>query len=669
MRPASLLTKFLVFSVIGVASLGAVIWFTVNPLIRGRHFRAIERESSLLTEVGVAPNISEIDLSRPLNSKRARVLDKVLAPHIEKGHGYRLNVWNADGHLLYSTAAATSQVGNRFPISRGLRYALAGEVKSISPRNPDTAKASMSVFVPVVPDPATPASAAVEVRMPFAPLVDQMRADIRRISTILGAGLIALWLIVGVLVGRASHRLFGLHNQVEENQRQALHDPLTQLPNRTLFRDRVQQALLMGSRSKTAAAIMLLDLDRFKEINDTLGHHHGDLLLQQIGPRLSSVLRDTDSIARLGGDEFGILLVNVPAASAAEHVADKIRESLQLPFVVQGLNLYVDASIGIAMHPEHGTNVDTLLQRADVAMYMAKNNGGGYQHYVPERDDYSASKLAMGSELRYAIDGNELVLYFQPKVHLRTGRVQGVEALVRWDHPQKGLVAPDDFIGLAERTGLIDQLTMLVLNRAIRQCREWRNEGLDLVVAVNLSVRNLDSTLPRRVGAILDRWGVSSDKLELEITEGTVMAEPGRAREVLEALDAMGVKLAIDDFGTGHSSLSYLKQLPVNTLKMDKSFVVNMTNDENDFVIVQSTVNLAHNLGLEVVAEGVEDHQTWVQLRQLGCDLAQGFWKGRPVPGDQLPYALRMIELPMEDGVEDVTGPWAPPPYRPAQSA
>ena len=669
MRKASLLTKFSVFSVIGVATLGVVIWFTVNPLIRARHFRSTERESKLLTEVGVAPTLDKIDLSRPLQAKKASMLDRILAPQIEHAAGYRLNIWNADGRLLYSTATTSPQVGKRFPVPDALRTALAGEVKSVAPRNPQGANAHMSVFVPVVADPATPIPAAVEVRIPFGPLVAQMDKDIRRISTILGAGLFALWLIVGIFVGRASRRLFGLRNQVEENQRRALHDPLTQLPNRTLFRDRVQQALLLGSRSKAAAAILLLDLDRFKEINDTLGHHHGDLLLQQIGPRLSDVLRDTDTIARLGGDEFGILLVNVPAASAADHVADKIREALRQPFVVQGLDLHVDASIGIAMYPEHGTNVDTLMQRADVAMYMAKNAGAGHQHYVPERDDYSASRLAMGSELRYAIDGDELVLYYQPKVHLRTGRVQGVEALVRWDHPQKGLVSPDDFIGLAERTGLIDQLTMVVLNRAIRQCREWRNEGLDLPVAVNLSVRNLESTLPRRVAAILDRWGVLAEKLELEITEGTVMSEPERAREVLEALDAMGVKIAIDDFGTGHSSLAYLKQLPVNTLKIDKSFVVNMANDENDFVIVQSTVDLAHNLGLEVVAEGVEDQQTWVQLRQLGCDVAQGFWKGRPVPADQLAFALRMIELPMDDGSEDETGLWGPPPIRTAESA
>ncbi|MGH2787390.1 MAG: putative bifunctional diguanylate cyclase/phosphodiesterase [Actinomycetota bacterium] len=669
MRDASTLTKFLVVSLIGLISAGTAVWFTVKPFVRARHLRSIERESELLTRVGVGPNVGRTGLAQPIGPTRAGSLDKALRPQIEAGSGYRLNLWNADGRLLYSTAPAARQVGRSFRLSHALRSALAGRVTTVTPKNESAPNGAVSVFTPLVSDSGSRRAAAVEVRMPWEALASQMDTDARRITGLLGACLLGLWAVILILFTRTSRRLYGLRNQVEENERQALRDPLTHLPNRTLFRDRLQQALLLASRSKAAVAILLLDLDHFKEVNDTLGHHHGDLLLQQIGPRLNTVLRDSDTVARLGGDEFGILLANVPTPSSAAHVAEKIIESLLRPFMVQGLKLHVGASIGIAIYPRHGTSADTLMQRADVAMYIAKNNGGGYEQYIPERDDYSAAKLAMGTELRYAIDGNELVLYYQPKVHLRTGRVQGVEALVRWDHPQKGLVAPDDFIGLAERAGLMDQLTMLVLNRAVRQCHEWQQEGLDLTVAVNLSVRNLDSTLPRRVAAILDRWGVPSGKLELEITEGTVMAEPNRAREVLEALDSMGIKIAIDDFGTGHSSLAYLKKLPVNTLKIDKSFVVNMANDENDFVIVQSTVDLAHNLGLEVVAEGVEDENTWVQLRQLGCDLAQGYWKGRPVPGDQLAYSLRMIELPATEASDDGTGLWGSPPYRTAESA
>jgi EAL domain-containing protein (putative c-di-GMP-specific phosphodiesterase class I) len=320
---------------------------------------------------------------------------------------------------------------------------------------------------------------------------------------------------------------------------------------------------------------------------------------------------------------------------------------LQKPFPVQGITLHVDASIGIALYPGHGKTVDQLLQRADVAMYMAKASGNGREVYVAQRDENSPSKLALIGELRYAIESDELLLHYQPKVHLRTGDIHGLEALVRWQHPMRGLMRSGEFVPIAENTGLIEPMTMKILRLALKQARRWQDEGARLSVAVNLSVRNLlDPNLPQEVAKLLGQCGVEPERLELEITESSIMSDPQRAREILIRLAAMGIRLAIDDFGTGHSSLSYLKQLPVHTLKIDKSFIINMTADENDLVIVQSTIDLAHNLGLEVVAEGVESEEVWNKLKLLGCDLAQGYWRGAPVPAEDIDYAMAVIELP-----------------------
>jgi diguanylate cyclase (GGDEF)-like protein len=504
----------------------------------------------------------------------------------------------------------------------------------------------LSIYVPLKSESSVVSEGIAEIRIPYEPIAQRINEDSNRIALIIAAGFLTLVLIILRIVDRASKRL---RTEVADHQRQALHDPLSGLPNRTLFRDRVHQSIKLAVRNKSALAVMLLDLDRFKEINDTLGHHHGDLLLQQIGPRLTKLLRETDSVARLGGDEFAVLMLDVPDVTAVVHVADKIRRELQKPFRVQGLNLHVDASIGIATHPDHGSDVDTLLQRADVAMYMAKSGGTGRELYTADRDENSPGRLALMGELRSAIDGGELLLHYQPKVHLRSGEVKGVEALVRWNHPMRGLLPSSEFVPIAENTGLIEPLTMETLRMAIRQARGWLDEAREMTVSVNLSVRSLhDPNLAREIGFLLTRFKVPPHILELEITESSIMSDPTRARATLVQLASMGVRLSIDDFGTGHSSLAYLKRLPVHALKIDKSFVINMASDENDLVIVQSTIDLAHNLGLEVVAEGVESEEVWNRLRVLGCDMAQGFWRGRPVKAEELSFAVDIIELAAE---------------------
>ncbi len=423
----------------------------------------------------------------------------------------------------------------------------------------------------------------------------------------------------------------------EETIRQlAYYDSLTMLPNRVMVHERLEQALRSGERHQTPVAFLLMDLNDFKDVNNTLGHRHGDLLLKEIGPRLHGILRQSDTVARLGGDEFALLLPDTDLDGALR-VAKKAHEVLAVPFKVEGLNIAVEASIGIAFFPDHGATASTIMQRADVAMYAAKRNGSGSAVYAAERDHYSARRLALMGELRYAIEHNELTLFYQPKIHMPTRRVTGVEALVRWKHPHRGIIPPNEFIPLAERSGLIRPLTHWVLSAAVDQARAWERAGLQLCVAVNLSARNLlDAQLPDYLLELLSRTGAPADRLELEITESTIMADPARALEVLTRLHGMGIPLAIDDFGTGYSSLGYLKRLPVSAVKIDKSFVKNMETDDNDAVIVRSTVELAHNLGLQVVAEGVETSYLWERLAALGCDAAQGYYVSQPMPADAL---------------------------------
>ena len=415
-------------------------------------------------------------------------------------------------------------------------------------------------------------------------------------------------------------------------EHQALHDSLTGLPNRALLRDRLQHALQLATRQNTYLAFLVMDLDRFKNINDTLGHHMGDMVLQQVGARLQRILRPSDTVARLGGDEFAVLLP-VTDATYANHVAQKIIIALKKVFEVGHHSLYVGASLGIAVFPEHGQDAETLIQHADVAMYLAKRSDSRCAFYDPQQDRYSVTRLALEKDLHDAIDDNSLELYYQPQVDLRTKRVVGAEALLRWKHPQRGMIPPDEMIPIAEQTGLIKPLTMWVLNTAMHQCDAWRRHGLHLKVAVNLSVWNLqDPTLVDALKAIFATWNIPPSCLELEITESAMMANPDRALDVLTQLNKMGVHLAVDDFGTGFSSLAYLKKLPVHSLKVDKSFVIGMAKEENDIMIVRSTVELAHNLGLSVVAEGVESQEILDLLARHNCDVAQGYHIGRPMP-------------------------------------
>jgi diguanylate cyclase (GGDEF)-like protein/PAS domain S-box-containing protein len=417
---------------------------------------------------------------------------------------------------------------------------------------------------------------------------------------------------------------------------QANHDALTALPNRNLLNDRLRQAILAAQRDHHSLALLVLDLDRFKEINDTLGHHHGDLLLKEVGPRLRAALRESDTIARLGGDEFAVLLPTADQEGAVM-TSQKILQTLEKPFTLDELALDVEASIGIALFPEHGLDAETIMRRADIAMYTAKQTGSGYALYASEHDQYTHRRFSLMGELRHAIERNQLFLNYQPTVNLKQGQVVGAEALLRWRHPKYGLVPPDQFILLAEQTGLIKPLTDFVIEAALEQARTWMREGLSLSISVNLSARSLhDPTFADQIDKRLLEYGIPPRLLDMEITESAIMADPDHAMEILSSLSIMGVRLAIDDFGVGHSSLTYLKKLPVHEIKIDKSFVLNMAEDPDDAMIVRSIIDLGHNQGLKVVAEGVQSQQTLDRLMELGCDLVQGYFLSRPIPAEEL---------------------------------
>ncbi len=423
----------------------------------------------------------------------------------------------------------------------------------------------------------------------------------------------------------------------ETIRRLAYIDTLTGLPNRIRFRELVQEAIVAGQREQFPVALLLMDINRFKDVNNTLGHDRGDILLQQVGLRLHSALFPRDMVARLGGDEFGILLPRLAASSDVINVIKKLHDCLEILFMIDGIPIAIEASIGVATMPEHADNADTLLQRAGIAMYRAKRMARDYTVYAPEFNFYSPERLGLMAELRDAIEQEQLLLHFQPKLELKTGRIVGAEALVRWQHPRLGMVPPDKFIVAAEQTGLIAPLTRWVLIDALRQCQSMCRDGIRLRVSVNLSARSLhDQHILKMVEQALNASGVEPDQLVLEITESAIVLDPKRAEENLVALSRMGIWLSIDDFGTGYTSLSSIKRLPVNEIKIDRSFVTNMLTDKKDEMIVRTIIELGHNFGLTVVAEGVETQEVLDALAALGCDEVQGYFISKPQTSELL---------------------------------
>ncbi len=435
-----------------------------------------------------------------------------------------------------------------------------------------------------------------------------------------------------------------LVNSTAALEHQALHDMLTGLPNRTLLMDRLQQVIQIAHRNGSHVALMLIDLDRFKDINDTLGHLAGDKVLKKFAQRIIVLLRETDTLARLGGDEFALLLPGT-SITGARLIAKKLAQALVPPMHIEEQDMDINASIGMVQYPTHGGDVEQLLRHADVAMYHAKRTQSGHSVYDPDTDAYTSGRLSLMVDLRTATEKDEIILYFQPQVDLSNMRVTGAEALIRWQHPVHGLLPPDRFIPLIEMTASIGQITRWALNEAIHCCARWQSNGRNLDIAINLSARNLhDPKLVPFAKHRLAAHGLNPALLTLELTETAIMHDPATSQLALDAASLLGVMVAMDDFGTGYSSLSHLRQLPVSKLKIDKSFVSQMQKNEDDAIIVRSTVDLAHNLGISVIAEGVESESQLDYLRQILCDSAQGYYFAKPMPYDEFNRWLDWFE-------------------------
>jgi len=458
-----------------------------------------------------------------------------------------------------------------------------------------------------------------------------------------------MFALVLVIFQRLIGELLLSQSRGEELRIVATTDELTGLANRKEFSDRLTAEIEIAKQTDATFGVMLLDLDHFKDINDTLGHQFGDDLLADMGPRLAARVGERGLVARFGGDEFAIL----PARRSDDVIAlgqivDEILRCVREPVALEDITLEVDGSIGIARYPENGADAQTLLRRADIAMYAAKGHGDAFRIFSADQDNHSTSRLSMVSDFRRALErDNEIIVHFHPMVDLTTRTVHGAEALVRWQHPRLGLLQPGAFIEVVEQTGLMGPLTTMVLTNAIIKCAGWHAEGRELTVSVNLSVRNLhDPLLPSQVDQLLARHGLPPRFLKLEITESMIMSDPERALATVRELSELGVRLAVDDFGTGHSSLANLRMLPVHELKIDRSFVTPMLTDESDMVIVRSTVDLGHALGLRVIAEGVEDGETLERLAALGCDRAQGHYFSMPVPAEEFINWIPGFERP-----------------------
>jgi diguanylate cyclase (GGDEF)-like protein len=546
----------------------------------------------------------------------------------------RLRLRDLAGNLVYADSGSSR---DRKPEDEALDAAHGEVVADVTRLNSDPGDvgkigpAAVEVYLPLTAGEFGRRVGVLEIYLPYAPISADVTAGLGMLYRDLILGLAGLYVALFAISLSVSRRL---RQQLKVNTYLAEHDALTDLPNRTLFLRRAGEAVAAARRGGPPMAIAIVDLDRFKEVNDTLGHHNGDHLLTELAQRLGTYMRPTDTVARLGGDEFGIILREV---SDPAEVLWRIRAVIEFEVSVSGLPLSVDSSIGYVVAPEDGTEVDELLQRADVAMYVAKEQHSGVVRYRPDQNHYDAANLSLIGELRQAIDADQLVLHYQPKANLATGEVHAVEALVRWSHPTLGLLYPDRFVPLVEQTDLIDKLTEWVVHRALHDLGALGRAAADLTVAVNVSARNLGrpgfaEMVIRELGAS----GIAAERLVVEITETALLADPESAAAVLRQLDALGVEVSIDDFGSGHTSLGYLSELPIHELKVDRSFISDMLVNPAHAAIVRSIVDLGHNLGLRVVGEGVETLETWEVLRATRCDSAQGYLLARPMAVEHL---------------------------------
>ena len=619
-------------SLIPVVLLGAM-------LVRGSQREALESglehgraQAAVIGEMAIAPALTGADLDHQLTAAERERLQNATDLAIFNGSVIRLRLRGFRGRVVFSDNGSTA---GALPTShRAFRAAAVGRTDVAIVQDPDGASGQViRVLQPVVAKATGQSTGVLELYLPYSTIAKHVQAQMRRTYWRLAAGLSALYAVLAFIAWSTTRRL---RRHATQHQYEALHDALTGLPNRKWFRERAEEAVERGQRGQRGA-IVLVDLDRFKDVNDTLGHHAGDELLRVVAQRLLASLRTDDTVARLGGDEFGLILPGIPDASHALELLARVREELAAQIMLDTVPVSVEASFGIALYPAHGTTVERLLQHADAAMYQGKRGISGIVVYEAATATVPTQSLIVQGELRRALERDELVLHYQPKVDLDTGDICGVEALVRWDHPQRGLLPPAEFLPAVEQSSLIDPLTTWVLRRALTDHATWTALGMPWPLAINVSARNLEAqAFPASVTELLGEFGVRANQLNLEITETALAADGVAAARAVAALAAQGIGIAIDDFGMGYTSLSQLRTLPIAELKIHQSFVMDLERDERGRAIVRSLIGLAAGLGCRVTAEGVEQPAAASWLAAAGCDCAQGFLFSKPLPYGEL---------------------------------
>jgi len=596
-------------------------------------------EADAIANAGIEPVLNGRELTKPLTRAERAQLVATTRPLLQSRSVLRLRLRDDKGTVVFD-AAKPNQGAHGDPDDEVEEAARGEVVRKLTRLNTDQVDAhraegarAVEAYIPINGGPDAHVIGVLEIYLPYAPIADSFAASNRAMTVLIMLGLILLWIALSAISWSVTRRL---RRSNAENEHMALHDLLTGLPNRALFGDRAEHAIASARRSSQPVGIAIIDLDRFKEVNDTLGHPNGDDYLRHIATALAEELRPGDTIARLGGDEFGLVLPNVDA-DHARPILERVLETLAADVDVAGVPVSSEASIGIAFWPADGTECTELLQRADLAMHAAKETHQAILEYTAELAHFSPARLALVSQLRHAIAADELVLHYQPKLDLRTNRIVSVEALLRWEHPTRGLLPPADFLEVAESTGLIDPLTDWVLEHALAQLAVWHEQGMVIDVAVNISARNLrNEMLADTVISRLAEHGVGPEYLEIEITETALITDPRRAQVQLERLRECGVRVSLDDFGQGYTSLAQLGNLPLAELKIDRSFVAGMLTNANDRTIVSTVIDLGHKFGLDVVAEGAESADILQALVELGCDTAQGFALAPALPADEL---------------------------------
>jgi diguanylate cyclase (GGDEF)-like protein len=637
----SLTRQVALLSLVPIVALGLVLARVLQDQIVTRTLADASQSAQIIAHVAVQPRLSPKDMRTGLNSAGVKALDQQLSARSVTQDLARIKIWNTHHEVIYSDDHAL--IGRTLAPSDDLLNALAGrpddaEVLTPSPHTETASEVGLGqlveVYVPLRFQASGPPVGAFEIYLSYRPIAAAITHDKREIVLLVALGLALLWVILYRIVARASRNL---RRQARENYRLAHYDQLTGLPNRNLLIERLSETVRAKASMPGGVGVLVLDLDGFTAINNTLGDANGDEVLREVARRLRSILAPEAVVARIGGDEYAVLCPRLDGISAAIDVAAAIQCQLEAPIVLEVVALNVEASIGIAVLGEHAEDTDTLLQRADAALSHARSRCSRIEVYSADCDRFDATRLMLLGQVRGALEQRQFVLHYQPQIDMHNGRIASAEALVRWQHPEQGLLSPQTFIPLVEQTALVGALTLYVIDGALEQLARWREIGIELEMSVNLSARNLlDLNLPRQVAELLGKHRIPAQQLTLEVTESAAMVDPDRAVAVLEALRASGVGVSIDDFGTGNASIEYLAKLPASEIKIDRSFITDILTNPRSEAIARSTVDLARNLELTVVAEGIETEAVLEYLATLGCDRAQGYFISRPLPAEDL---------------------------------